>query len=99
VEGHVCYSGIGSETPQPIVLVVHQPATSKPVGDFFNYVGTTASAAGRVRLDAAARELNAVSGLLCVTHFRTTTMQGSKCFVKCRIQKEIPEDALVCKAC
>ncbi len=44
------------------MLVVHQPATSKPVGDLFNYVGAKASHAWHVRLDAAARELDAVSG-------------------------------------
>jgi len=61
------------------VLVVHQPAASKPVGDFFDYVGATASAAGQVRLDAAARDLNAVSGcdvrLLVET---TLSMQAGK---------------------
>jgi len=53
---------MGPETPQPIVLVVHQPVTRKPVGDLFNYVGAKASDAWHVRRDAAARELDAVSG-------------------------------------
>ena len=44
------------------MLVVHLPVTSKLVGDLFNYVGAKASHAWHVRLDAAARELDAVSG-------------------------------------
>ncbi len=44
------------------MLVVNQPATSKPVGDLFDYVGATISAAWHVRLEAAAREFDAVSG-------------------------------------
>ncbi len=58
------------------MLVVYQPAASKPVGDLCNYVRVTASAAWHVRLDAAAaRELDA--GSSCWSKRMTYMLQKS----------------------
>ncbi len=62
------------------MLAVHQPASSKHVGDLFSYVGATASAAWHARLDAAAaRELDAVSTQCGVNLlFKTTVLHAAE---------------------